>query len=559
MVQQKKSSTICIVQITRIGDLLQTEMVASYMKKAIPSLNITLVARKQFATPIIDRLNKTFTKCHLIDPEEIFTSGDQTTLTDATTSLEKIVSNISASNIDVCINLSFSRTSSYLCSLIKAKHKLGPWYGKDGTVIISDKWSKHIYASVMRGTLNPYSLVDIYSSIIGAPFILDQQKSATRKKQIVIHPFSSETKKTWGTIKWTDLIYTIIKQNPMWKIVIVGAKNDMTQASAILNSPLIQKVKDNILNLTGSSEISDIEKIMRESALFIGNDSMVGHIASTTGTQSITLSLGPVRPIETVPYGKNNIVVTPKINCFPCEINEKCPLLGCHSKIHYQAITAIAQNAIQNQDVTLETILKYTPSCNLDGIRIYKSSITLQNKLSLVELTKNESEVAHILTTMYRICWNFFFDEIEENLPFPSLNAKTASELKHYASGLQHLYDLCEFGKKYSRYILEDITCTPPKIDQIKKHSANIDEIDNLQEIVRKSFPLLAPIIDYFQVCKSNLPGGTLVAITENSYITFNDYATVIAIMYELIEKILTQYDIKNNTKFSTTNAGVTV
>jgi hypothetical protein len=286
---------------------------------------------------------------------------------------------------------------------------------------------------------------------------------------------------------------------------------------------------------------------------------MVGHLAARQGIKTITISLGPVRPIETVPYGENNIVLAPRLGCFPCQISTKCELLPCHSKISYQAVSSTAQAIIDGNEITIDSLLKYTSNYNLDAVKIFKTRFTNHKKMVLDEITNNCNDTKSVFHTLYRICWNFFFDETEENIKTPEINSSTANELKHYLTGLQHLYDLCEFGKKYSKYILEDISCTPPKIEEIKKHSLNIDEIDKLQAVVKQTFPLLSPIVDYFQICKSSLPGATLIEITEHSYMTFNDYETVISIIHELLEKILTQYEIQCNRHGNSNVPGVNI
>jgi len=109
--------------------------------------------------------------------------------------------------------------------------------------------------------------------------------------------------------------------------------------------------------------------------------------------------------------------------------------------------------------------------------------------------------------------------------------------------GMQNLYELCEFGKKYSQYILEEISSKATDITKIKSYSSKIDEIDQLQTLVKSTFPLLSPIIDYFTLVKSNLAGENIVELTESSYLAFQDNANFCRIMYELIEQTLVDYN----------------
>ena len=90
-----------------------------------------------------------------------------------------------------------------------------------------------------------------------------------------------------------------------------------------------------------------MEKIS-ESLLFIGHDSMVAHMASLASTKSIVMPLGTVRPHETSPYQTNAIIVAPRIDCFPCNVETTCELLPCHSKIQYDVVLELINCQINN-------------------------------------------------------------------------------------------------------------------------------------------------------------------------------------------------------------------
>jgi hypothetical protein len=114
-------------------------------------------------------------------------------------------------------------------------------------------------------------------------------------------------------------------------------------------------------------------------------------------------------------------------------------------------------------------------------------------------------------------------------------------------TGLQHLYELSEFGQKYSRFILEEISSATPSIAKIKEFSKKIDEIDHLQAMVQKTSPYLAPIIDYFTVRKGNLYGENIVKLTESSYYCFEENAHLSSVMYELIQNTIAEYKISGS------------
>ena len=105
-----------------------------------------------------------------------------------------------------------------------------------------------------------------------------------------------------------------------------------------------------------------------------------------------------------------------------------------------------------------------------------------------------------------------------------------------------HLFELSEFGKKYSQYILEEISSKTPSIHKIKDYSKKIDEIDHLQGLVLKTSPNLAPIVDYFAIRKGNLFGDNVVTLTESSYYAFLECSNLCSALFELIENTISEH-----------------
>ena len=546
--ESKTKNNITLIQLTRTGDIIQTLQAAKNCKAQRPDILLTLIAVEEMASPIIFLIDEIFDHYFYIKQNSLLSEDYSKSAEDYGDDLKKFIHNINQIEHNVCINLSFSKPSSYISSTINSKFKLGPWYDEDHLINIPDKWSQHVYASVLGGPLNPFSLVDIYSNIIGVNYQLEEDCSNSNKqsKHIVIHPFASIDKKRWHVTKWADVIYSLLKNDSDITIELVGGEEDIAQANTILTSPIIKPYKKRISNLVGVSSVENVFKALKNATLFVGHDSMVGHLASLSNTKSLTVSLGPVRPIETTPYGNENYILTPQISCFPCKIEDKCKLTPCHSKIPYQVIVSTIEGIIKNNDITEKYLIENNNRFHLDTINLYKTEISEINFLWLKPILNHHSSIREVFRTIYRTCWNYYFLEKEEFITFPLVSEASHIELKRYLKGLQYLFDLCEFGKKYSSYILEDLTQVPPPIDQIKKYSAMIDEIDKLQNSIKTTYPSLAPIIDFFQVAKSNLQGTSLVALTENSYVLYTEYGTLTSIIHELIEKIIIEHEIRN-------------
>ncbi|MEI8348193.1 MAG: glycosyltransferase family 9 protein, partial [Pseudomonadota bacterium] len=457
---------------------------------------------------------------------------------------------INQENVAVTVNLSFSKSSSYLTSLIHSKHHLGLCRKASGELAIDDKWSQYVYATVMAGGLNPFSLVDIFSRILGAPSCSLEELSSTNRRpiqHIILHPFASHAKKKWKSNKWAEIIYRILKKNPQVKISIVGSKEEIPESQSLLQMPLVNTVSAQIQDLTGKTNIQELFNHILQADLFIGHDSMVGHLSSLAGLQCLTISLGTVRPAETTPYGLNNFNLHPKTKCFPCFPSDPCDFYKCHADIPYQVVCAAVQQLVDKGDISADELKKENSVFHLDSVHLCRTQMTNRGMLQIVDILGNNPTLADIYRLYYRMAWLYVFEEKEEQHSFPILNTNIHKLLLADLKGLQHLFELLEFGKRYCRYILEEIASKVPNISKIKEYGKKIDEIEQLQGILKRSFPMLAPLIDHSFVAKANLRGISIVELTESSYFSYEQTTSITRIVYELIQNSIAEYKITNN------------
>ena len=543
--------TIAIMQVTRFGDIIQTCQAVAELKKLYPQYRTILIARAQFANPLNFIIKESFDDVYTIDTKNIFRDKEVKGLQESKNKLDQFLNELKAESIEVLVNLSFSKSSCYLSSLVPSSHKIGPYYDFNNRLVVNDKWSQMLYSTVMRGALNPYSLVDLFKNIIG---IKETSKKPSlsivkheKKKNIIVHAFASQERKMWRPEKWVEIIYKTLKENEGFTITLVGAKNELLKSQLIVENPLLKSFGSRIINLTGKTNLEELYNEVKNSVLFIGHDSMVGHMAALTNTTSLTVSLGSVRPHETTPYHNNAYNLSPRTKCFPCFPNDKCGYYQCHHDIPYQVVSSAIKELISGKELNANWVKANVSNFHLSSINLYRANI-VEGKLRLNNLIEAHQDTSEIFRTLYKITWSFILSDHEENAAFPKLNQGTHQDLLNAMTGLQHLYELSDFGKRYSRYILEEIASPTPSVNKIKEFSKKIDEIDQLQKLVQRTAPELAPIIDYFTIRKANLFGDNIVKLTESSYGVFEECGDFCRIMYELIENSISEYKNTNKT-----------
>ncbi len=542
--------TIAILQMTRFGDLIQTVQAVKNFKTTHPNYRMVLIARSRFAKPMNFLLNKYFDEIYTIDTQSIFEDHQIDGLKKTLKGIDSFLNELKTEKIDALINLSFSKSSSYLTSLIPAKHKIGSFHDFNNKIQINDKWSQILYSSVMRGSLNSYSLVDLFKNIIGIKhtesFNVTPINQNQRSNLIVLNPFASSERKTWKAEKWVEVIYKTLKENDKCTISIVGAKNEVLKSHFIIENPLLKTFSSRLINMTGKTSIEELSQFIKSARLFVGHDSMVSHLAALNNIPTLTISLGNVRPHETTPYNLNAYNIAPRTKCFPCFPSDACAYTQCHHDIPYQLVSNLIKQLMTGDSVDAAWIKNANSSFHLSSVNIYRTRFH-NNQLTLDGLINDQQDSADIFRTLYRVTWSFLLNNVEEVFPFPKLTPTSHRDLLDAMTGLQHLFELSEFGQKYSRYILEEISSATPSITKIKEFSKKIDEIDHLQAMVQKTSSFLAPIIDYFTVRKGNLFGENIVKLTESSYYCFEENAQLTSIMYELIQNTIAEYKITGN------------
>lgn len=527
---------VAIIQLTRIGDLLQTYQVIKQAKTEHPNGRFTLIARDKFVKGIRFLLDEVFDEIHSIDTKSFFTGSD---FKSAQSNVHSFLQKINTTSFDMVVNLSFNKSSSYISSLINSKVRLGIYRNADGEVAIDDKWSQYIYATVMSGTQNPYNLVEIYRNMLGLKEFTATANKDEYEDLIVIHPFASNLKKRWGSSKWVEVIYRLLKDNSEYKIAIVGSKEDIQDQNQIINSPMLKDYQSQILPQAGLVSIEGTYQLLDKARVFIGHDSMVSHLAAIANTPAVILSLGTVRPAETTPYFDKALNIVPKTKCFPCQIETSCDLMPCHNDINHQTVVAVANLIINEEVISKDSLNEKISTFHLSSCKIYWSMISDKGNFKLFNLTDDFESIHETTHSFYRYIWDLYLKYEENDLSVPMISKPTAQRMANEMQGIQYLYDIYNFAAKFAKQLVEEAKATNPKTQTINELVSKLTEVDRLTEITKTTYPLTKPIIEYFYVSKSNVPGNNLKEISENYLLFYYDASNICAMLFELCQQTI--------------------
>ena len=528
---------ICIIQLTRIGDILQTYQAAKQLKCENPDIKLTLITRRRFSSQLDFLLKETFDNIIEFETKDFF-QGENPNLKDVRIKLHNFVHDIKKLDFNLVVNLSFTKASSFLTTLISQKLKMGIYRNNIAQIGIDDKWSQYVYSNILESSSSPFNLVDIYKSMLGAKEIDVTNFLTPKNKVITIHPFASHIRKAWPTAKWSELIYKLLKEDKEVEINIVGSSADKDDLIKITSNPSLEIYNRRINSHVGKGTIEDTFNILADSHLFIGHDSMVSHLAAILRMPSVILSLGTVKPHETTPYNDRAVNLAPRNKCFPCNLSTSCELLPCHGSITPQTVTAVSQNIIEHGQLEKEKLLSALSSFHLDSTNIYTASFDKAG-LSIKELSGNDQNINETFRTYYRILWSYYFKGLEINTDIPKLDKEAVKQLNFIGEGVKHLFELYSHGFQFCNQILDESEKDSPSIQSIQDTVTKLAEVDSLISTTKGVYPQLSSLADFFFVNKANAAGNNIIEITNNNLIAFHEASNLTAILDDLLHKTI--------------------
>jgi ADP-heptose:LPS heptosyltransferase/GT2 family glycosyltransferase len=143
------------------------------------------------------------------------------------------------------------------------------------------------------------------------------------KPVVAIHPGAGNITKQWPEEHFSALIDLLIERNGV-NILLVGGPDEVEVADRLLENVLRT---DAIASMAGQTSLADLPRLLKNCALYIGNDSGPKHIAAAVGIPTIGIHSGVVDPVEWGPIGPNAVALRRNMTCSPCYLAkaEDCP------------------------------------------------------------------------------------------------------------------------------------------------------------------------------------------------------------------------------------------
>lgn len=231
---------------------------------------------------------------------------------------------------DVAIDLRHDGDTRHLLAAVQARYRVG--YASRHSALQLDVELPELEKSARRRGRQGISnrarlslLVEAAIQSIQVPAArTDRPALAAERRRagqtITIAPSARSPIKMWRTERWIELCDRLIAAG--FDIVLVGDADDRETCDAIARGLPAASV----VNRAGEMTLPEVTAAIADSALFIGLDTGLAHIASSTGSAALVLFSGHADPQVWAPDGPEVSILRNDVPCAPCHATrmEQC-------------------------------------------------------------------------------------------------------------------------------------------------------------------------------------------------------------------------------------------
>ncbi|MBH0198479.1 MAG: glycosyltransferase family 9 protein [Nitrospira sp.] len=443
---------VLILNITRMGDLVQMGPLLARLQEEWPGVAVDLVVDRRFA-PVASML-KGLRNVVSFDFHELIDSS-RAAVKDVVSLFQEVAGwarPLAEQKYDRLINLTFNRPSAFLASYIGAPDIRGGRSAWDGGIVIDNAWMAYFTDIHRFRRINRFNLVDVYAlggSRAGAfaplqltvtqeaqewarGFLASEQE--TPAQWIAVQAGASDVMKAWRPRSFGS---TLARVSERWRggIVFIGAGSERETVAQAIQAYRSAGGRNSFLNATGQTSLEQLAGLLAECRLLLTNDTGPMHVAVAVQTPVIDLSVGHVDFQETGPYGPGHWVLQPELDCAPCGFEQVCAHNSCKDRFLPDHVAELILYALGGGPF---------PS-GVSTFRIYESGVD-EDQLGTFRLRAGREPASTAwYAAFWRRYWYESFTGLQSHVPMPDGPAPDAEDAIRRLAAMQPRLDaLCK-------------------------------------------------------------------------------------------------------------------
>ena len=500
---------IIILNLTRMGDLIQSTALFKKIKLIYPESRVKLIISKEFEEiapflPYVDEIKP----IDVTGLSELLKANNFDLTIDVLKALADMFDGILQVNYDLAVNLSHDEFSVYFLYILNSLKNIGISVNREGTIISNDEMIAYIFSAVKNRKVSVLNLVDLYERTIKTnktqykqhvnKIYLDTKKideehngnkefevlkkyGIEESDNIVSFAIGASTElKKWRYDYFAELAKMFLNGDIKTKVALLGAKYDV-KAGGFIESIV---ANERLINLTGKTSVADLVYIVRRSNLLITHDTGTMHIGVAVGTKLIVIYTGNVGFLETGPYAENRLLVIPDIGCFPCDFNLKCLNPVCQGLIKPEYIYDMSLMLLKNEIGYTEKLYKYKNT----GIVPYLSRFDSKKFIDYLPAVKIKLNFKDLKLKILKLSLEHYYEVdfliIDENEIqlfldcFEGIEYNLSLDIEEELKSVENLIVLCKRGMSETKKMINLALKDPFNTEKIEEYTGNIKSID---------------------------------------------------------------------------------
>ncbi len=575
------------MNLTRMGDLIQSTPLISSLRKRYPDANLTLLVSSDFAE---------FAKrAKHIDEIMVFNlrqfnqknqKGELKSWVQVYQYLEEFLETLADQSFDKVYNLSHSKLSALMIHYLNIPEVVGFHCNRTGDRKTDHPWLQYFGIEPFNRLYNPFNLADIYllsgdgdpgseelsilhdsKDALAAVEVLSDLPNNNEELVIGIQAGSSLEGRRWPVdafSKLADLLCSHLNA----RIVLLGVGSESEIAAKIVEG---MQHKDRVLDLTGKTNISQLIGVLKRCSYLVTNDTGTMHIAAALKVPIVGLFFAHAHPHETGPFGKGHIVFQARIHCAPCSYGVSCNDIVCVQKVPPQDVFAYIENHLQTQNWKLDTAQVQSKEMN-----VFESNFDYNGLINFKPLLKNVPAEMEIYSRFYRQLW------VDALIKKPRNDTANKESLKKLGASMREdfeedglrevilgigedfnlfrqLRSIARDGIKYCARLNESVSKNMVTADKLKLFSISIEETDEKIDRLGMTHPQIKPISDIFDKRKENLDGDDIQYLAKETQICYEKLEYECKRMVEIMESVFKTFNLSREdyTEVSSCKAAV--
>ncbi|GMT41996.1 MAG: heptosyltransferase [bacterium] len=561
---------ILVLNLTRLGDLIQSTPLITGLKRQYPGCELTLLGEVHFAG-ILKHLADIDNRI-VFDVKQFIEADDgNTSYLDVYRYLDGLIDSLKAQNFDMMVNLSHSKLSALIGKALDIRNVRGVCSTPDGFKVINDPWLMYFNTFVAFRLYNSFNLVDIYQLGGGVKpdgrrlLINHEEPSAALKpflsehgilpgeKIIGLQAGASLKVRRWPPEKFAAAADMIAERKGA-RILLFGAEPEKE-----LVDEVDSHMKTPAVNLAGKTTLEQLIGLVKRCNLLVTNDTVTMHIAAAVGTPVVALFLAHAYSAETGPCSEGSIVIEPDISCFPCPHNSICPHYACLERISPKDVADAADilPEVTNHSEPFISINTNMKPDRFTTTRLYTNYFDEPGFIDLMPLKKERLRETEIFSRMYRYLFvrpgvetlddNYWMGYLKRNfIDWPE--DQTLKWIEKERRVFEKLESSAGEAMEFVSGVKSDYM--KGKLDRVKKCAAAIQDFDRKIAVLAHTHEELMPLVALFDRGKQNITDSGLEIMFEKTrllYAGMRDSAREMARMLDVWgrERGVTQYGEK--------------